>query len=409
MRVAGVRVTGAASELFRFRRQTVSFVFQTFNLFPGLTAMENVQFAIDVARPRRRRAHGHRRAHPGRPRRASGALSPTSSRGRAAAGGDRPGAGDRQPDPPGRRAHRRARLPHGVQILELLHEQAHAGTTVLVVTHNREISRVADRVIELSSGQMVFDGPPPEARPTSPTCAGREPWRQRSCAFAGPGETCAAAGSVAAIALVIAIGSGVYRVLGSVSSWRHPSNDASFAALHMYDLRFDAGRRLVRGRRATGSGRLGTSGTPTTSRRGAPSRRAHAAGRIDERREILVPGRLVGVDLTGGGPEVSDIHAFSGRALDADDIGRAVVVVDEQFVDRHDLPGTGDLELSGGHAVERGERARARGLLRARRIRGAFFTDFASRVLVARDRARPFRARRRGERRGPHCRARRRP
>jgi putative ABC transport system ATP-binding protein len=28
------------------------------------------------------------------------------------------------------------------------------------VTHNREIARVADRVIELSSGRVVADGPP---------------------------------------------------------------------------------------------------------------------------------------------------------------------------------------------------------------------------------------------------------
>jgi putative ABC transport system ATP-binding protein len=27
----------------------VSFIFQSFNLFPGLTAMENVQFGADVA------------------------------------------------------------------------------------------------------------------------------------------------------------------------------------------------------------------------------------------------------------------------------------------------------------------------------------------------------------------------
>ena len=48
----------------------------------------------------------------------------------------------------------------GVQILRLLQQQAEAGKTVLVVTHNREISRVADRVIELSSGHIVSDGPP---------------------------------------------------------------------------------------------------------------------------------------------------------------------------------------------------------------------------------------------------------
>ncbi len=43
----------------------------------------------------------------------------------------------------------------GVQILELLHAQAHTGRAVLVVTHNREIARVADRVVELSSGRVV--------------------------------------------------------------------------------------------------------------------------------------------------------------------------------------------------------------------------------------------------------------
>jgi putative ABC transport system ATP-binding protein len=34
--------------LFQFRRDCVSFVFQSFNLFPSLTALENVQFAVDV-------------------------------------------------------------------------------------------------------------------------------------------------------------------------------------------------------------------------------------------------------------------------------------------------------------------------------------------------------------------------
>jgi putative ABC transport system ATP-binding protein len=48
----------------------------------------------------------------------------------------------------------------GVQILQLLQAQAEAGKSVLVVSHNREISRIADRVIELSSGRIVRDGPP---------------------------------------------------------------------------------------------------------------------------------------------------------------------------------------------------------------------------------------------------------
>ena len=54
VRVAGHVLDGASrKDLFRFRRETVSFVFQSFNLFPALTARENVQFAIDVARRHR--------------------------------------------------------------------------------------------------------------------------------------------------------------------------------------------------------------------------------------------------------------------------------------------------------------------------------------------------------------------
>ena len=41
--------TASRSELFALRRETVSFIFQSFNLFPGLTALENVEFGVDVA------------------------------------------------------------------------------------------------------------------------------------------------------------------------------------------------------------------------------------------------------------------------------------------------------------------------------------------------------------------------
>ena len=52
----------------------------------------------------------------------------------------------------------------GVQVLELLRAQATADRAVLVVTHNREIARIADRVIELSSGAVVRDGSPAGGR-----------------------------------------------------------------------------------------------------------------------------------------------------------------------------------------------------------------------------------------------------
>jgi putative ABC transport system ATP-binding protein len=48
----------------------------------------------------------------------------------------------------------------GVRILELLRAQSGPGRAVVVVTHNRQIARAADRVIELSSGRVAGDGPP---------------------------------------------------------------------------------------------------------------------------------------------------------------------------------------------------------------------------------------------------------
>ena len=48
----------------------------------------------------------------------------------------------------------------GSQILEPLYEQAAEERAVLVVTHNREISRMAGRVVEFSSGEIIGDGPP---------------------------------------------------------------------------------------------------------------------------------------------------------------------------------------------------------------------------------------------------------
>jgi len=159
--VAGERLTGAArKELFRFRRETVSFVFQTFNLFPALTARENVQFAIDVTRRGRpgpgaeevlgRVGLGERLDH--FPHQLSGGEQQRVAIARALATGNPVLLAD---EPTGE-----LDFHTGVQILELLHEQSHTGVTVLIVTHNREISRVADRVIELSSGEIVRDGPP---------------------------------------------------------------------------------------------------------------------------------------------------------------------------------------------------------------------------------------------------------
>ena len=147
-------------DLRRLRRETVGFIFQTFNLFPGLTALENVQFALDM-RGRRNAVRlaretleqvglGERLHH--FPHQLSGGEQQRVAIARALATGNPVLLAD---EPTGE-----LDFKTGVQILELLRAQAQSGKTVLIVTHNREISRAADRVIELHSGTISHDGAP---------------------------------------------------------------------------------------------------------------------------------------------------------------------------------------------------------------------------------------------------------
>jgi putative ABC transport system ATP-binding protein len=159
--VAGHRLTGASrAQLFDYRRETVSFVFQAFNLFPELTALENVRFGAEIATRRNAadRARqvlddvglGARLHH--YPHELSGGEQQRVAIARALATGNPILLAD---EPTGELDFRT-----GVQILTLLRAQAEAGRTVIVVTHNREIARVADRIIELSDGHVVSDGAP---------------------------------------------------------------------------------------------------------------------------------------------------------------------------------------------------------------------------------------------------------
>lgn len=165
VQIDGVDLTGARpAERAAVRRRSVSFIFQTFNLFPGLTAFENVKFGADAARRDEASARaadalervglGARLRH--FPHQLSGGEQQRVAIARALATGNPILLAD---EPTGELDFRT-----GVQILEVLEEQARAGMTVLAVTHNREISRIADRVIELSSGRIVADGPPVDGK-----------------------------------------------------------------------------------------------------------------------------------------------------------------------------------------------------------------------------------------------------
>ena len=162
--VAGHDLTTASrSELFTFRRNSVSFVFQSFNIFPSLTALENVQFGADVSGKKdgvtaqqmlEQVGLGERVKH--FPHELSGGEQQRVAIARALATDNPVLLAD---EPTGE-----LDFATGSRILELLISQAESGKAVLVVTHNREISRIADRVIELSGGRIVSDGPPPDGK-----------------------------------------------------------------------------------------------------------------------------------------------------------------------------------------------------------------------------------------------------
>lgn len=173
VRVGGEQITGASRKrLAEIRRRRVGFIFQTFNLFPGLTALENVRFGAEVAG--RDQPHTAALEMLGRvdlsarvehfPHELSGGEQQRVAIARALATGNPVLLAD---EPTGE-----LDFKTGVQILKLLHEQTHdrdspdgkSGRAVVVVTHNREIARTADRVIELSSGRVVADAPPSGGR-----------------------------------------------------------------------------------------------------------------------------------------------------------------------------------------------------------------------------------------------------
>jgi ABC-type lipoprotein export system ATPase subunit len=146
----------AQGELTRFRRRTVGFVFQTFNLIPNLTAHENVALPMEfngVPRAvRRERARallerfglGHRLKH--YPRELSGGEMQRVAIARALANEPPLVLAD---EPTGNLDSRA-----GQMIYDLLHEIGRE-RTVLVVTHAEDLASLADRVLHIRDGRLI--------------------------------------------------------------------------------------------------------------------------------------------------------------------------------------------------------------------------------------------------------------
>jgi len=162
---------------------------------------------------------------------------------------------------------------------------------------------------------------------------------------------------VAAIAAIIALGTGIYTGFVSTSQWRHVSYTASYDRLAMYDLHVTLaeGTYLDAGALTDAIRSI-----PSTDELRAVEPRLVVKTQVDASTDdetILVPGRLVGVDVTAGGPRVNRIAAEQGRSLTPADAGTPTAVLEENFAGYYDLPASGDVTVSGGtriHYVGRG-------------------------------------------------------
>ncbi|HKY07913.1 MAG TPA: ABC transporter ATP-binding protein [Candidatus Binatia bacterium] len=157
--LAGSALESASEEeLSRLRNQSVGFIFQSFQLLPSLTALENVMVPAEI------RGENHARS------RAGDLLKQVGLDGRLDHYPVQLSGGEQQ-----RVAIARAFMNHprilfadeptgnldadtAREIIKLIFDlNATRGTTLLLVTHDRELSRQAGRTIRLRGGKLVSD------------------------------------------------------------------------------------------------------------------------------------------------------------------------------------------------------------------------------------------------------------
>ena len=148
-------------ELIRYRRSTIGYVFQSYNLVPDLTAIENVMLpmefsGIDKSKRRNRAAellnqvgiNGDKQQP--RPNRLSGGEQQRVSIARALANSPKIILAD---EPTGNLDSNNGKL-----IFDLLHGLSrNQGKTIIVVTHDLSIAGKTDKVFTLSDGHIAKD------------------------------------------------------------------------------------------------------------------------------------------------------------------------------------------------------------------------------------------------------------
>jgi len=140
-------------QMTRFRGENIGFVFQSYNLLPDLNALENVEFSTELSGLTRTEAENalgmvglsNRLNH--YPAELSGGEQQRVSIARAIAKNPQVLLCD---EPTGA-----LDFKTGKMVLEVLREiQQSQNVSVLFITHNQEIAKIADVVITLSSGEI---------------------------------------------------------------------------------------------------------------------------------------------------------------------------------------------------------------------------------------------------------------
>ncbi|MDA8112207.1 MAG: ABC transporter ATP-binding protein, partial [Nitrospiraceae bacterium] len=153
----------SVNDMVRVRRESIGFIFQSFNLFPALTVLENVLYSLQV-RGRRTPEYetearqildqiglSHRLDFI--PAKLSGGEKQRVAIARALSGGSRIVFAD-EPT---------ANLDShvGLEVLEIFRKLAkEEGRAVLVATHDPEVRKIADWIFRIRDGQLIEEGPP---------------------------------------------------------------------------------------------------------------------------------------------------------------------------------------------------------------------------------------------------------
>ena len=154
--VGGSEITDMnEASLTMYRRKQVGFIFQFFNLVPSLTAGENVEMVAELTGNKRNAIPalrsvglGDRMGH--FPAQLSGGEQQRVAIARALAKGPSILLGD---EPTGDLDYETGKMILG--LMRRINRSENA--TIILVTHNAAISRMADRVIRMRSGEIIED------------------------------------------------------------------------------------------------------------------------------------------------------------------------------------------------------------------------------------------------------------